>query len=917
MRFKRVIAVRFGPLLNDTLEFKPGMNVIYGRNETGKSSWHGAIYASLCGMRRGAGRPKQEDQNFSDRHRPWDGKGWEVRAEIEIDDGRKIELQHDLEHNVDSRATDMDLGRDLSDEIMNDNAPDGSVWLGLDRRAFLATACVRQAEVLGIRDDPDLLQKHLQRAAATAGTDETAAQAIKRLKEYHSEHVGLDRSNSTKPLRTAMNEVDRLKTRLEEVRQRHERFAALVQKAEASKLAAREAGGELLAARADTTLKEAEDAEKNLSHVRKLLLRFPEGKEPSREEDEELAQEVRAALLAWRGRPELETLEGKTVAELEMDLARVPEVPGGDLRPTPETERAHRVWIEAGARLGEIKESTPSPVERPRISLREGELRDIAHALEVPVPQVDADLEETVKTLERRLGRPWTSGDMTAASAGALILILGLLGVITGYLQPVFSILAIGIGVGSLAIAWYRSSARARKTTELTSLRRDLDRQVEAREAANARHAEAERKAREEGLSLDPDEIRSVADAFADAVRRQKELADWNERLEKARKEASDAGDDLSRLLSQRGTDAGEDLDESWASYEAACSSRDLQAKKAGKRPEIETKLEARRASEARRESDEKKIECAKAALISASTKCGIGRVEDPEELYSALENWLKRRDAELSKYDEQIGAWKELQNLLDGRAVGDLEKVTRERRRKAGELEAELQRTGLEPEPGDVEKLQEESTRALRVASQAQGVLENESKSLPDLGEAETNLAEAERELERVRRLERTLQLTLEYLEGAQERVQRDMAPRISEIVEKWLPQVTGGRYEDVRVDPDNLEVRVRDHGGAWRSASQLSHGTQEQIYLLLRVAMTRLLVRNEEMCPLLFDDVTVHSDDNRTRGFLDLLHHVSEDRQVIVFTQENEVLDWAEESLNDRDQLVQLSDVPVSTGK
>ena len=174
----------------ESLDLAPGMTVVYGPNEAGKSTWHAALYAGLCGMRRARGRARGEDDRFAERHRPWTGDGWGVRVRIHLKDGRDIELQHDLAGLVDCRAVDVGLGRDVSAEIINDGSPDGSRWLGLDRGAFLATACIRQAELLGIRGNPELLQEHLQRAADTGGRDETAAAALAAIEEFSSKHVG-------------------------------------------------------------------------------------------------------------------------------------------------------------------------------------------------------------------------------------------------------------------------------------------------------------------------------------------------------------------------------------------------------------------------------------------------------------------------------------------------------------------------------------------------------------------------------------------------------------------------------------------------------------------------------------------------------------------------------------------------------
>jgi len=131
---------------------------------------------------------------------------------------------------------------------------------------------------------------------------------------------------------------------------------------------------------------------------------------------------------------------------------------------------------------------------------------------------------------------------------------------------------------------------------------------------------------------------------------------------------------------------------------------------------------------------------------------------------------------------------------------------------------------------------------------------------------------------------------------------------------VRRWLPQVTGGRYSDVMVDPASLRVEVCGPGRRWRVADRLSHGTAEQVYLLLRVALAEYLVGEKVRCPLLFDDVTVHADRARVEPILDLLLLAAHDRQIILFTQQEQVRDWARHTLEGpRHALRELS--PVTT--
>src|SRR5436309_14674122 len=96
MRLERVHIEAFGALRQQTLELAPRMTVLFGPNESGKSTWHAAIYAALCGVQRGRGRPTRFDEGFAAEHKPWDGDQWIVSAVLRLANGRRIEIRQDL-----------------------------------------------------------------------------------------------------------------------------------------------------------------------------------------------------------------------------------------------------------------------------------------------------------------------------------------------------------------------------------------------------------------------------------------------------------------------------------------------------------------------------------------------------------------------------------------------------------------------------------------------------------------------------------------------------------------------------------------------------------------------------------------------------------------------------------------------------
>lgn len=212
----------------------------------------------------------------------------------------------------------------------------------------------------------------------------------------------------------------------------------------------------------------------------------------------------------------------------------------------------------------------------------------------------------------------------------------------------------------------------------------------------------------------------------------------------------------------------------------------------------------------------------------------------------------------------------------------------------------------------GQVGRLQRDLEQASRDAHNTRGQVEERARTLSSVAEAEEELGRAREELARVRELQRTLELTLTFLKEAQDRAHRTIAPLLAQTITRFLPEVTAQRYLEAAVDPERLIVTVRDRDGHWREATRLSHGTREQIYLLLRMALAQYLAQPGETCPLILDEVTVQSDSARTEALLQCLHAVSRERQVIAFSQEDDVLAWARRNLNDpRDRLERLDDL------
>ncbi len=891
MRIERVTAHAFGPLSEQRLDLAPGMTLVYGPNEAGKSSWHAALYAGLCGMRRAKGQPILVDREFRDDHKPWDDDRWDVEVLVTLTDGRRIEIRQDLAGRVDSRATDVSLGSDVSSEIMFEGSPDGSRWLGLDRRAFLATACINQAQLLAISDDPGLLQEHIQRAAATRGTDATAAAAVERLDAFRRAQVGEDRSNSTKPLRAAKVARDRVWGALVAAQRNHEEYLALAAESDAARERADREAADLRPLVAALALHRAAIARDRADRAAGLAVRFPDGAPPALADADDAAGRVASALDAWDDRPTTVVLDPPTSEELELELGRLPAMPTGDLDPAAEVLDAKAEYdrrLEARRLVGDRPEQVAAGATASPDAMT-GEPAG-------PEASTGAAPRPTSETPAGPADRRW----LALAVAALVVALVG----VAALSQAV----AVGVGLLALAVVLGVGAGLARRAGATSAGA------VAHRGAAEAARLETDRREAE------------LAAAERDRVAREAEtrLAEWS-RLGAERTAAlEEARSDLTGRLAEHGTAVAADADlvAAFERYLADCRTRAALARDAARGPDLRSAIDARRDLERNAATVAERLGAIETQLRTAAADVGIvgGTETDPEMTAAALRAWQEHRGVERRAAETATLEWRELETLLGDRTLADLEadatslaELARDRADGLDPDRVETARTTLGPDPDRrIAERQAATAESRAEADRLAGRLAQVERGLPSVAEAEELLAAADVEVVRVTGLDEILQTTMTLLREAERRIHRDLAPVLGGAIAAHLPSISGGRYVEAAVDPADLAVTVKAAAdGRWRDARRLSHGTREQIYLLLRLAMTEQLVRDGEVAPLLCDEVTVQSDEGRATRLLDLLHEVSAERQVVVFTHDERALAWAEGALHgEPDRLIRLDE-------
>jgi uncharacterized protein YhaN len=104
-----------------------------------------------------------------------------------------------------------------------------------------------------------------------------------------------------------------------------------------------------------------------------------------------------------------------------------------------------------------------------------------------------------------------------------------------------------------------------------------------------------------------------------------------------------------------------------------------------------------------------------------------------------------------------------------------------------------------------------------------------------------------------------------------------------------KIFSLLTGGSFSQLVVDYDASEnpvIKGLRQGAKVVGVEGMSDGTQDQLYLALRLASIEHYLEQGEPMPLIVDDVLINFDDRRSAAALQALAELAQYTQVIMFT-------------------------------
>ena len=197
----------YGKLKEKEIDLEPGINIIYGKNESGKSTLLNFIVDSLYGISKT--KNGKEYSNY-DKFMPWSGDDFLGRIEYELDNSNKYEVFRDFKkknpkifnENKEDISKEFNIDKTKGNEFFYEQTK-------IDEELFLSTLVVGQQEVkLGNKEQSMLVQK-IANLVGTGEDNVSYKKALSRINKRQLDEIGTSKSRE-KPINILERNIGRL-----------------------------------------------------------------------------------------------------------------------------------------------------------------------------------------------------------------------------------------------------------------------------------------------------------------------------------------------------------------------------------------------------------------------------------------------------------------------------------------------------------------------------------------------------------------------------------------------------------------------------------------------------------------------------------------------------------------------------------
>ena len=211
MKINKLKINNYGKLKDKEINFEPNLNIIYGKNEAGKSTLLNFIINSFYGISK---NKKGKEISDTEKYTPWVGEEFSGKLEYQLDNNETFEIFRDFKkknpkifnQNKEDISKQFNIDKNKGNEFFYEQTK-------IDEELFLSTIVVNQQEVkLGKQEQNILIQK----LVGTGDDNVSYKRAIDRINRRQLDEIGTSRSRE-KPINIIEKNIENLEAEKQEL----------------------------------------------------------------------------------------------------------------------------------------------------------------------------------------------------------------------------------------------------------------------------------------------------------------------------------------------------------------------------------------------------------------------------------------------------------------------------------------------------------------------------------------------------------------------------------------------------------------------------------------------------------------------------------------------------------------------------
>ena len=215
MKINKIKINSYGKLKNKEINLENNLNIIYGKNESGKST----LLKFILNIFYGASKNKKgKDISDFEKYKPWDSEEYSGKLTYELDNKNKYEIYR--EFNKKNPNIYNENGEDILKEFNIDKNKGSEFFVEqtqINEEMLLATSIAMQQEIKIEKNTQNIIIQKISNLLETGEDNISYKKAIEKLNKMQLEKIGTERSRE-KPINIIQKNIEINNTKINELK---------------------------------------------------------------------------------------------------------------------------------------------------------------------------------------------------------------------------------------------------------------------------------------------------------------------------------------------------------------------------------------------------------------------------------------------------------------------------------------------------------------------------------------------------------------------------------------------------------------------------------------------------------------------------------------------------------------------------